>query len=218
MPLVLELQRKATDQKTPLSELLRTAKLVASKLKLTEDTKWIDAELDGYRVTDFSDLPSYRVIYGDVRAHNPVNGLLIPIRFGDAEVAKAFERVPVGDSVAALEGLVSGGGEYLIFRCTPAQANYIRKGQRADWIDPFRKIGHSQVKGILDSVRTRVLNWAIELESKGILGDDMTFSPSELEKAQTMSQQIHIASFQGVLGNVQGGNVAINNFDAVHAS
>ncbi len=47
LPLVIELQRMAVDSGTSVVQLVRTAKLIATKLALAEATDWIDCELNG---------------------------------------------------------------------------------------------------------------------------------------------------------------------------
>jgi hypothetical protein len=74
------------------------------------------------------------------------------------------------------------------------------------WVLPFRRISSSQLTPIIDRVRSTVLDWALELEAKGIMGKDMTFTPDE----QNRASNIHIGSFQGILGNVTNSSVSQN--------
>jgi hypothetical protein len=48
MPLILQIQNAAVSADTPLTDVLRRAKLACGKLKLTAFGGWIDAELNGY--------------------------------------------------------------------------------------------------------------------------------------------------------------------------
>lgn len=70
--LVLELQRAAMDKGTPVSELLRMAKVIAVKLQLPEAMNWIDSELKGYQ--DPTTTPQYRFVRTHVRALSPAYG------------------------------------------------------------------------------------------------------------------------------------------------
>jgi len=60
--LVLELQRKALNPAISVSDLLRSALVVASKLNISDYEIWVKNELNGYTSTDNS--PSYREIDG----------------------------------------------------------------------------------------------------------------------------------------------------------
>jgi AbiTii-like protein len=63
MPSLIEqLQAEALDPEVRVSDLVRKAKLVASKLGLDEFEKWADAELRGY--TDLAAVPEYRDVHG----------------------------------------------------------------------------------------------------------------------------------------------------------
>jgi len=46
--LVLELQQEAADGSSPLPDILRKARMVATKLKLADMNAWIGHELHGY--------------------------------------------------------------------------------------------------------------------------------------------------------------------------
>ena len=65
----------------------------------------------------------------------------------------------------------------------------------------------SELAGILDTVRTTLLEWALKLEAEGILGDGVMFSPEEKVKAQS-SQVINIEQFHGVLGDINHSTVS----------
>jgi hypothetical protein len=67
-------------------------------------------------------------------------------------------------------------------------------GQEAQF-RPMRFVRLQNLCGILDSVRTEILNWALKLEEDGILGEGMTFSRDEQQKAATQhSVHYHIGT------------------------
>ena len=45
----------------------------------------------------------------------------------------------------------------------------------------------SQVRAIPEAVKNRVLDWACELERRGVLGENMTFSDKEKAEAHTIN-------------------------------
>ncbi len=63
-PLVLQLQAKAVDADVSVSELLRLAKLIATKLRQADALTWIDRELDGYMDCKPEEVPAYRKLTG----------------------------------------------------------------------------------------------------------------------------------------------------------
>ncbi|WP_448101071.1 AbiTii domain-containing protein [Luteibacter jiangsuensis] len=82
---------------------------------------------------------------------------------------------------------------------------------------PLRVIGANKLIAILNTVRTRMLEWALSLEEEGILGNGLSFSASE-KQAAMQSQNIRIENFQGVLGDVVGGSVTQTNAQHIAAS
>jgi len=59
-----------------------------------------------------------------------------------------------------------------------------------------------EIVGIIETVKTIILNWALKLEEDGILGQGMTFSSKEQEKA-TSSPASHVTNFYGPVGQSQ---------------
>lgn len=209
-PLVLQLQELAADGSASVAELLRKARMVATKLRLEDFNRWITQELHGYNDVENADqIPDYRVIYGDIRAHNPMNGVLMPIRF-DPETTRNLSRVFVVQSIGDLDDLVADRSGTLQFPYSDYQVARIHQMMdpiHRKWVIPFRMVAPSQIVAILDRVRNIILDWALELESKGILGGGMTFSDAERDTARS---EIRIHNFQGILGNVQDSKVKLH--------
>jgi hypothetical protein len=67
--LVSEMQAKALEQNTSITNLLRTAKIVAVKLDLDESLNWI-SELGGYESLE---VPPYRVLKGEMKARETLS-------------------------------------------------------------------------------------------------------------------------------------------------
>jgi len=55
---------------------------------------------------------------------------------------------------------------------------------------PYTVVQRSQLRGILDAVRTSVLNWSLKLEADGIVGDGMSFSPDEKKIASEQAADL----------------------------
>lgn len=75
--------------------------------------------------------------------------------------------------------------------------------------DVHVKLEFGSAWNIIDQVRNLVLNWTLELEKAGILGEDMTFTAEEKREAGPVSAQYFIQNL-GVLGNVSG-HAAVSN-------
>ncbi|UZK68926.1 hypothetical protein OKW76_12915 [Sphingomonas sp. S1-29] len=207
MNLVEQLQAEAIDQSVPLSTLLRKAKLIASKLSLQGTVDWIDAELQGYG-QDIADYPPYRHVKGRVMVFSPWHGWRSP--GGNPKIIEALATRQVADSVSALEHIIAQdpSGNLSLDIDLQVQAE-ILKGNPG-WTEVHTQIQQTALVAILDHVRTLVLNWALELEEKGIAGQGVRFTEQEQLRAQSAS--ISIENFHGNLhaGNISGVQNRVN--------
>lgn len=216
-PIIIQLQELASDSSHDIGDLLRKALMVATKLDLDEFRVWILAELNGYAGTSVESLPAYRIIQGDLRVHNPFHGLqpfIVP-----QDLHESITKIRVTESVASLCELAFGTRRGEITYQFPPEAERILMSMQGDFaqLRPLRVVGANKLIAILNTVRTRILEWALSLETEGILGDGLSFSASEKQAAMN-SQNIRIENFQGILGNVEGGTVSQTNVLHIVAS
>lgn len=208
VPIVVRLQEMASDKDTPVPDLLRKALMIATKLGLEEFRAWVLHELNGYR--DIKDIPEYRKIRGDLRAQNPYHGL-IPFIIPDSATAEMVSSKPVFESIESLCHLATTDSKgVLTYTFAPELEAMLMKIQGGYPLRPLLVVGHNQIAAIVEKVRTHLLDWALRLEADGILGDGLTFSEGERERAK-LSQNINIQNFQGVLGDVSGGEINQRN-------
>jgi hypothetical protein len=70
-------------------------------------------------------------------------------------------------------------------------------------------VSRSSFVGILDRVRTRALDWAINLERAGVRGSEFDFDATEKQKAREVSMTIvNISSIGAFTGHLGSGNVS----------
>lgn len=211
--LVEQLQLEALDQNVSIAQLLRRVKLIAAKLKLEATTEWVDHELNGYRGAT----PAYRQVKGQPRAFNPYRGW-IPIT-GSVEMMEAISSRSVGQSVAGLEALLKDrGGDGLYMPFSAKQARGLSGGGEPEFADMGLHIDQSVIVGMLDAVRSKVLDWAIGLEREGVLGSEVGFSEEEAKKAKDVVIQIHSFSGQLNTGDAVGPQSRINLGATDHSS
>lgn len=182
--LVLELQRDAMDSSVSLTDLLRKALVVARKLGVEDFQSWITNELGGY--SDLSKIPKYRKVVGEIKAWNPYHGW-IPCIIQNDEWAEQLRQREIGQAIGSLVALADkkeGGGRFMI-PYPPKVENALMEMAECD-LRPILHVDSSCIHGILDAVRNTVLDWALRLESEGIMGEGMSFSLEEKEKARTV--------------------------------
>lgn len=203
--LILELQAKALDRDTTVTELLRMAKMVAVKLELREFEQWVNSELNGYSETP---VPPYRVVRGQMKAANPFHGL-IPVQFPDDDLARSASEKSLMQRISEIEALAAQVERNLVMPLPDEMQGLLQKffGQNMEFKLTFQPI---VLVGVVDAVRNVILDWSLTLEKNGILGAGMSFSKQDKEKAHEQSVSYHIGSignFTGALGNVSGGQV-----------
>ncbi len=198
--IVLDLQAEAMDANTNIGSLLRKALAVATKLQLAEWIAWCKSELSGY--AHGSEVPPYRILHGEMKMFNPYNGVWMQF------VGLAPIKSTCSQPVAEVQDLAEGKG--MIYQPVPPESYE----EMRDIITPPKLIlQKTSLLGILDAVRNTILEWTLELEADGVLGEDMKFSANEKSVVMKNETNYHIGTFSGVIGNVSGGSLQIGDYN-----
>lgn len=212
LPLVLELQRLALNEDTSVVQLVRTAKLVAAKLKLPDAIDWIDRELNGY--SDLTALPSYRILRGECRAINPFRGW-VPVQFPDAQLDEICTQARIGQSLGSIEPLLSDDSDHALLHY-PFEIEQTLQRMFQEQTRFAIRLSKGHLAGIFDAVRNLTLNWSLELEHAGVRGENMSFTLNEQKEARPVTQQFFIQN-AGVVGNLSD-HANVTNNQSVHGS
>lgn len=189
--LVPELVNAAIDASVSPGDLLRRALVVARRLAVPELVDWISSELNGYYS---GEVPDYRRVQGQLMAENPINGP-IPF-FAPPDMAELLSDFEVRQSVPELMQLAqSTAGIYSYFP-VGIEHTLMQMMREANGVTmrPALRFSTVQVQGVIEKVRSRVLEWALDLEAKGVLGKGMTFTQQE---KQTVQQHYHFGDVSG---------------------
>jgi hypothetical protein len=205
-PLVLQLQEDLVTGTKKMQELLRLAKLIASKLQVGSLEDWIEREITGYPHNER--LPDYRKILGTyLEVFNPMRGW-IPVS-GTGRIT-----VPIHESISELEAFLRED----VVQYQPGRRVPITDVTGSDMLSGFPQrvqISTTGFRRIIEHVRNRLLEWALELEKKGVLGENMSFNETEKQTAQNITVN-KIEKFTGVLGNVSHSHFAIYDYSSIH--
>ncbi len=204
--LVQELEQDAYDSKASLSNMLRKAKAIAVKLQLRQPMEWVKAELDGY---GGGNVPDYRKLSGRVKAHNPYVGL-IPMLCSDPEMERIISEHWVREPVGAIEHLLSSTNEPMV-PLSGKKGQFLSRFSNVPDFPMYLLLSPSSLISILDAVRNKVLDWSLQLQADGIVGEGMSFRPEEKAKVSGKGNTYHIGSigsFAGNMGGQVGGNVS----------
>lgn len=197
MNLVNELQESAI--KDDVLTVLRKTKRLASKLGLSDIVNWLKFEQNGY--PDNDSVPSYRRVNSTVACN--INDY-IPIGFGmivrgvvDLPSGDLDLNIPLRDSINVILSviqLVYDGNEH----CISIEKEFEYSLRQLYKFDPsvsqqvslLLRPNRSQVEAIPNLIKDKVLDWACNLESAGILGEGLTFSTQDKEAAHNITLNI----------------------------
>ncbi len=219
MGLLLEIQNDALDDKVPVATLLRKVMVLASNLDSAVLEDWVRHELNGY--PNSVDVPKYRTMG-------------ISFKASGADIIRQYNRMPIAQLVVEK---AAENPEISTFKCRQAIGtisvdeinksdgtllvnfdNYIPliQQQLEEGIVLFAfwgEIPSSQVYGVLDAVRSRVLDFALVLKKNypeaAAVDGLITKSPEvDLALTQIYNTTIH-GDNAGPVGNNAGASISM---------
>jgi hypothetical protein len=180
--LVLELQRDVLDRTIHIPDLLRKALLVSRKLKIKDIEEWLNDELNGYETRS---VPNYRIVTGELKAFNPYRGW-IPVNMG-GELHDSMCTHPTRDSVSQIIDLVERTETGTVVVKFPANLNAAFMRLMGTDFEPALHVPVHKLVRILDVTKTKIMEFALDLEARGILGEGIRFSKAEELLAQSIT-------------------------------
>jgi len=120
----------------------------------------------------------------------------MPLIFEDPEESKRLSKRMCSQSIPELEHLLEKPtNESLLHMPFPPEMGS-QLSEAVEYETKFSLfVQKVSIKGIIETVRTIVLNWGLNLEKEGILGEGLSFSSKEKEAAKQSPQ--NIANFFG---------------------
>ena len=195
---VLELQLDIINNEKDVVSILRKAHLIASKLDLKEFDTWILQELNGYDT--YESIPEYRLVYGEIKAKNPYHGY-IPVML-PSSLEDDFTKRKLFNSISEIVQLLQSKDAQVMISLPSDISKDICKGTGVVFPCYFIIGGHS-LKTIVEKVKNTILEWCLQLDKDGIVGDDFIFTDNEKNKAKTINQEINNYYGQVIKGNVE---------------
>lgn len=191
MKLVIQLEKDALDESISVSSLLHEFIFICSKLGVKDMESWARREMNGYEGAEKA-IPEYRYIQGPCKFYNPFRGWC-PVIFKTKEEERIFTVRPLSSSISEIEEWVHTPENKQMTMEFPAETKSKFAEMNYGMI-PATLVDKSQLYKILDVVRQKILDFALQLENSGILGsEDYMFSNDEKKKAQGMItiNQVH---------------------------
>lgn len=214
MALLQEIQEAAVDDKVPISTLLRKCAVLAARLDNAEMQAWVSRELNGYDSID--DVPDYRVIgaaaIGSLAGPfgSGYNNITIPPMVLPEKMRRLATEVRFTQPIAELAAMAEGGGYItcpwpgdLLAYMQSKEGNKFENGLVL--YDARQNVSKAAIHGIIDTVRNRVLEFALKLEKEAPAAGEPDKTGSKVSDA-VVSHLYQTIIHGDVIGNVATGN------------
>lgn len=173
MGLLNDIESSATSSSVPIVDLLRQCKVLAARLKHKEFADWVSYELNGYN--DVESIPEYRIIYlpspvGDFSGPfgRAMKNAPIPVNSIPKEFRESLTKRSISQPIAEVEELANAEGN-LIFPWSGDIIGYMQREpiyQNLVLVSARSNISPATLKGVVDTVRTRVLDYVLAIQAE----------------------------------------------------
>ena len=216
MSLLREIQSDAIDKNVDISVVLRKCKVLAARLGNKEFKLWVERELNGYPSRE--DLPTYRILhvesYGDFfgMLQSGLKNARIPPSCIPKEFRDFVNISYLMDPISYYASLIKN---------KESSSNVLKSPWPADLIaavgskiysdmnlgDAWRLIPDGAIAALLDTVRNRILSFALEIEAEA--PDAGEASPNVRPIADERVNQVFNTYIQGDVANLTAGSQTI---------
>jgi hypothetical protein len=214
-----EIQGAATDPSHSLSNMLRKCQILAFRLRHQPFKEWVAHELNGY--PDDAMLPDYRgSLRGEIKADlagafgASAKNVAVPLTNIPEQVRERAAEFKFYQGVAMLESLIADakrtGDTRLMSPFSPELAAMTPVWQGYQAISMWLEVPVASVAGILDQVRSRALEFVLEIEAE---------NPEAGEATAAGGPPIPAARTDYIFNTtIYGGNVAVGPSAAVNVA
>ena len=173
MTLLREIQAAALDGASDLPSLLRKCKVLAARLRSDAFKNWVEYELNGY--DSIEALPPYRILkvnsFGNFTGPFGSGGRNVPIPISCApkNLRERLRHCYLTQPISGVMALIDGDKNDNPIEQWPADIVAHMAGKiysEMNCISAWKVIPRNVLVGIVDTVRNRVLSFALEIEQE----------------------------------------------------
>ncbi|MDI2594316.1 hypothetical protein POF45_23200 [Pseudomonas sp. 681] len=230
MSLIQDIQAAAISQTTDVPTLLRMCKLLAARISHPLLNEWVDRELNGY--PDIKSLPDYRVVrvdsYGSFHGGlRQANRLQIPVGILPEKLQEQFRHAHMTSSISGYAALLVGDKTGRVTEQWPLElaiqyASTLTPGMQC--VAAWKEIPIGAVVRLLDSVKTRILDYVIDLDREAPNAGETPIGSHPPLSNEKMTQ-IFNNTINGNVGNIsnsgenftQNASTQLGNWDSLTA-
>lgn len=213
MTLLRDIQDASIDPEVGIGVILRKSKVLSARLGHKLFAQWVDRELDGY--AEERDLPPYRVLHVESKGHF----------FGMFGSGIRFATIPSGSVPKEYRDRVT---KALLMQGAPVYEEILRSADKSDlrsaWdanlvalvgsgiyermtcAEAWQVIPRARIVELVETVRNRVLNFALEIESQLPTGNNSDPDPTAIPNQRVT--QIFNTVVMGDKNAIAAGNVS----------
>lgn len=220
MSLIHDIQAASIAKDHDVPTLLRMCKLLAARISHQAFADWVDHELNGYPSID--DLPDYRIVrvdsYGSFAGpFHQANRLQISVAILPEEFREQYRHAYMGSSISAYTALLSEGTSGSVQEPWPLALALKYASQLTpdmQCVEAWKEIPIGAIVRLMDSVKTRVLGFVIDLERGAPNAGELPVGSQPPLSVEKMTQ-IFNTNITGNVGNVAN---ASSNFSQSSAT
>jgi hypothetical protein len=214
MSLLRDIQDATINSDIDISTVLRQCKVLAVRLGNDNFKKWVDQELNGYNKID--DLPNYRILTVQSKGYfsgyfgSALKNADIPLIRIPEKYRKIFNKAYCTQPISAYESLLKlSKGENFQEQWLPDfVALYGGKiYQNMNCMAAWKDIPHGSIVSLVDSVRNRVLNFVLEIESEAPDAGEAQINKPPLPQERVT--QVFNTTIYGDVGNIAEGSTNV---------
>lgn len=212
MSLLQEIQHDATNSDISVSNLLRKCKILAYKLGNEDFKFWVEHELNGYP-KDTKLLPNYRILENVYSKGHFSGSFGSGLRNADVptfnlpeKLKESLTKAHFFSPIATLENLTSATASTLSQEWNPIILAEYGGNMYENYIcmQAWKVIPTSFVIGIVDTIKTKILNFVLEIEMINQDAGDVAINSNPIP--QEKINQIFNINITGNVQNLASGN------------
>lgn len=186
--IVNSLQRELIDKDLDVIVALRKAKVIASKLNISDFGLWVENELNGY---SDDNVPTYRKVKGILKAK--CFSKYVTVSIGNSQLENKICEQSMQQPISQIMNFINGKDKDSLLLYPPGEVQHALNecydiGYPTEFV---LLVEQGAMQRIIESVKDKLLDWTLALEKKGIVGEGLVFSCEEKQAAKELNYPVN---------------------------